>query len=475
MIRRIQKKLVEWNMVSKNDVLLVGVSGGADSVALLLLLHALKDEMEFSLEVVHVEHGIRGEESVADEMFVKNLCARLNVPCHEERVDVLGYSEEYSIGIEEAARILRYDVFARLAQEKNAKIALAHHMEDNAETVLFQMARGSSLTGLSGIQPVRKDENGVVYIRPLLFFRRSEIEAFLQEENVEYCMDSTNADLTYHRNYIRHEVLPKLAKVNSKAVAHINQSAQQLSLLKDYLDIEVEKYWNVVVLKEDDLKLDVKELLKLHKVLQQEIVYRALAFVAGVKKDISFAHVDEVLALCLNQSGKQVHLPYKVVAKKEYDTIRLYVEEDGKAENEKRCVVVSEQMLGQMTHGQEVKEIILGEMEKIRMRVFPFDGETSQIPQKPYTKWMDYDKIREGFCIRTRQSGDYFISDVLGHRKKLKQYFIDEKIPATEREQMWLLAQEQTVLWLVGGRMSEHIKVTQDTKTIVELEYTGGK
>ncbi len=475
MFQRVQKKLEELHMVSQGDLVLVGVSGGADSVALLLVLHGLKEEMGFSLEVLHVEHGIRGEESLKDAAFVKDLCERLQVPCHEIAVDVPDYCKKNGLGTEEAARILRYEAFSKLATEAGAKVALAHHMEDNAETILFQMARGSSLTGLCGMQPVRVDGNGVVYIRPLLFLHRDEIETFLGEQDQSYCIDSTNVELDYKRNYIRNEVLPKLSQVNDQAVSHINQTATQMSLFKNYLDLEVEKYWDETVSKEDVPTVDVAKLKGLHLALQQQIAYRAISETAGVKKDISAVHVEEVLSLCENQSGREIHLPYGIVVKKEYDKLRLY--KDAVKEQKKSIeVFVSPEVLEESLSKKEIYEVVLGDSgEKLVVKVFAYDGDSAQIPQKTYTKWLDYDKINKGFCIRTRQSGDYLISDALGHHKKLKQYFIDEKIPAAERNGMWLLAQENEVLWLIGGRISEHVKVTDDTKTVIELKYVGGK
>ena len=179
MLQELQKRMKELHMVSPGDKVLAGVSGGADSLCLLLSLRELQETLGFSLEVIHVEHGIRGEESKADAQFVVDLCEKLNVNYMVYEVDVPAFATEQKLGLEEAARILRYEVFEKIAKEKEAKIALAHHKEDNAETILFQLARGSSLAGLCGMQPIRVAENGVCYIRPLLFFQRNEIEEFL--------------------------------------------------------------------------------------------------------------------------------------------------------------------------------------------------------------------------------------------------------------------------------------------------------
>lgn len=476
MLQQLQKKIEEFHMILPGDTVLVGVSGGADSVCLLFALLEIQKYMDFALEVVHVEHGIRGEESKADAAFVEELCKCYQLLCHKIEVDVPLFCKQTGLGMEEAARMLRYQAFASLALEKNAKIALAHHQEDNAETILFQLLRGSSLTGLCGIQPVRRDSDGVCYIRPLLFFHRKEIEAFLEKKKISWCVDSTNTEIEYSRNFLRNRIIPELEKINAKAVEHMNQTAEHLSQVRDYLDFESEKAWERLVKAGDRLELDVSGVLGLHPVLQREIAYKAIICVAKQKKDITSTHVGDLLALCKSRSGKQISLPYGIRAWKSFDKIYLGTEE-------KQVIVCAEDVVYEVTadvldkifRSQKTEYIRFGEpAQEIRCRIFESTGESLEIPRKSCTKWFDYDKIKKGFCIRTRRSGDYFISDAVGHRKKLKSYFIDEKIPQEERGQKWLLAQENEVLWLLGGRMSEHIKVSQKTNYIFEITYDGG-
>lgn len=493
MRRSVQKKIEELHMIATGDRVLVGVSGGADSVCLLLILQELCHEMDFSVEAVHVEHGIRGAESQQDADFVENLCQRLQVPLHTIPVDVPSYCSDTGMGLEEAARELRYKAFVQLAWEQNAKIALAHHMEDNAETMLFQLLRGSSLTGLCGMQPIRRDDSGVTYIRPLLHIHREDIECYLQSCGQEYRVDSTNAELDYSRNYIRNIILPELRMVNAQAVAHMNTTAGQLADIRDFLAQETEKAWQQVIensQQDNDknntsitetaarcLTLNISKFELLHPALQKEVLYKAIAYMMGGRKDVAMVHVVDVLALCRNQSGKQIHLAGGLIAQKEYQQLKFsYKKEEELNKNEDiltqkgNDIYVLSEMLA-----QSPLEIFLNENgEKLSICVFPHNGKNAEIPQKPYTKWMDYDKIKEGFCIRTRRSGDVFIGDSQGHRKKLKQYMIDEKIPVSKRDEMWLLAQDNTVLWLIGGRMSEHIKVTANTKNIIEITYDGG-
>jgi len=489
MLKTVQKRIEELHMISPGDTVLAGVSGGADSICLLLVLAALKDRLDFSLEVVHIEHGIRGAESKVDATFVQETCKCMGISCHTEYVDVPRYCEETGLGIEEGARILRYREFARLAQLLKAKVALAHNIEDNAETVLFQMARGSSLVGLCGMQPIREDEQGVTYIRPLLSVHRKQIEEFLQEQGMEYRTDSTNAQLDYSRNFIRKEILPSLQTINAQAVEHIQGTAETLSEIKDYLAFEVENAWSQVLMhlqQEDEasnarsVRLKIDTLLGLHKVLQKEIIYRAIAEVSGGKKDIAAVHVTEVLGLCENQSGKRITLPNEVEARRDFDSLYLYkraliVSEKSAVDSADALFMVSAEQLQKLFETKEALEIpLLVQGEKLIISIMEKKENTGEIPQKRYTKWFDYDKIKTGFCIRTRKSGDYLISDVFGHRKKLKQYFIEEKISVEDRAHTWLLAQDSLIFWVIGGRLSEHAKITEDTKAIVEITYDGG-
>ena len=387
MLQKVQKTMVELNMVEAGDCLLAAVSGGADSVSLLLLLKELQPVLGFSLEAVHVEHGIRGEESLRDEQFVVELCKQHGIPLTCVKVDVPAYSKEHKMSLEEAARVLRYEAFSAVAGEKQAKVALAHHMEDNAETILFQMLRGSSLTGLCGMQPIREDETGVVYIRPLLRIHRKEIEDMLGAYGQAYCTDSTNAELEYSRNYLRSVVLPQLAQVNEQAVSHINKTAEQLGDIRDFLAQETQKAWAEVVTQEEAqvcMKLDA--LIRLHPALQKEVVLKAIAEVAGSRKDIAAVHVADVLELCGKQSGKEIQLPYQVVARRDFDTLVLF-----RRCEEKQTVwteVSGRELQAALESGETVEVPFGKEGELFRMRVFPYHGKSAELPKKPYTKWI---------------------------------------------------------------------------------------
>ena len=470
MIERVRSYIEQWNMIMPGTRVVAGVSGGADSVCLCLLLKQLSEEMNFTLEVIHVEHGIRGEDSRKDEQFVQRLCTELGILCHVEVVDVPAYATQHHMGLEEAARILRYRVFAGYAANvPECRIALAHHMEDNAETILLQMIRGSGLDGLCGMRPLRRGTNGECYIRPLLECSRSEIEEFLQSRGQAYCSDITNEDLSYSRNRVRHKVMPELSDINAQAVIHINQAAEFLGELRDYLDELTDTVMlRTVKTKEDGVALDVNSLENMPQVLRMRVIQRAAAQAAGAKKDWTRAHLEAIASLLTKQTGRRVDLPYELTAKRAYREILLYRKK--KDVSQKARMEISSKQLHDLCCSGE-KQTLVTEVQGSRftLRVFPFHGKISEIPRKMYTKWFDYDKIKNGFSIRNREPQDFFMFDVAGHHKKLGDYFITEKIPSEERERCLLITQGAQVLWIVGGRMGCTALVENTTRLILEI------
>lgn len=486
MTEEVRRWIEEENLIVPGDIVLAGVSGGADSVCLLLLLTAYQRQMDFSLRVLHVEHGIRGAESREDAVFVEKLCERLQVPCQIFEVDVPRYAEERHLGLEEAARELRYQSFWRAAGEVRAaecgtqsacmpcpvKIALAHHADDNAETILFQMARGSGVRGLGGIRAKRPLDEGVTLIRPLLGVTRRQIEAYLAERGESYRIDSTNEDTNYSRNRIRHEILPQLTQVNSQAVMHIAQSAGQLAELTDYLDAETARIAErVCEFAEGQCVVRAELFQDYPSVLQKEVLHRVLGETAGSRKDIGSVHVKSLLDLAGLQVGRRISLPYGLCAERIYDGIRISCEKD---HTEKRTDLheINLSVLENQPAGAWYT-IALGDGEAW-LRLCDYTEEFKEIPKKAYTKLLNYDKIKCNLQLRTRAGGDYLTIDEAGHRKKLKEYFVEEKVPGEARDKIWLLTEASHVLWVVGKRISAYYKIDTHTKKVLEIQMSGG-
>ncbi len=474
MIQKMWEYACEYHMICQKDRVLAGCSGGADSVALLLALKELQENCDFSLSAVHVEHGIRGEESKNDQRFVEELCNKHDIPLTVVSVDAGKYAKEHHMGLEEAARHVRYEAFSTVAGTLggNVKLALAHHLEDNAETILFQLARGSGIAGLCGIPMVRKEEHYTL-IRPLLSIGREEIERYLADKKQSYCMDSTNLDESCSRNRIRGQIMPQLALVNSRAAEHINQSAMQLWQINDYLEKETENAYGRCFEKRECGYLDIQGLSGLHPAIRSGVVRRCIFEMTGKRKDISAVHVQDILRLPGKQTGTRVQLPYGLTVTVSYDQLCFDTKDHGFWEKEE-CVIDAA-LLSELEDSGRTHVVALGEhRETLSIRVERCDIALEEIAKKTYTKILDYDKIREGFVIRNRMPGDYFVINEKGNRKTLSNYLIDEKIPAKERDRMYLLARGDEVIWLIGGRISENYKITGNTKRILTIEYNGG-
>ena len=467
-IQTMEALIREYQMICAGDHIIAGVSGGADSVCLLLGLLELRAVFGHQVSAVHVEHGIRGEEAYRDAAFVRNFCAKRGIKCHICHCRVPEYARKHGMSEEEAGRVLRYQALRAEAETfggQRVKIAVAHHRGDQAETVLFHLARGTGIQGLAGIAPVRGE-----IIRPLLTADREEIEAYLAACGQEFCQDATNAMDCYSRNRIRRQVLPALEQVNSRAAQHICQSAQQLREIHDYLKKQSAAAQELCcVMQPDRMKIEKEPFLQLDAVIQKEMVHQLLAMLAGSGRDLTREHVSQVIGLLERQNGRRVELPGQMQAVRVYGGVEIYL---GK-------------LAGNGTSEGEIRRQDTGilnkdgcrDMEKLfsfRIRE-DFSGHMSQISKKKYTKCFDYDKIKNGFCVRNRQPGDYLVVDASGSRQKLKKYLVNEKVPVTERNQLLLLADGAHIMWVVGYRISSYYKVEAHTRRILEVTFCGGE
>lgn len=490
MKKKVWEYVEKFHMIEPGDDVLVACSGGADSLALLLFLWEQSRCLDFRIKAVHVEHGIRGGESLSDAEFVRHFCEKRQIPCAVISVDAVSYARDKHLGLEEAARILRYSVLEEEAlrlrgdgiQPKyssdtevkpTVKIALAHHQEDNAETILFQLVRGSGLLGMCGIAPVRQEGN-LCYIRPFLCCSRGEIEQYLSDAGESFCVDSTNGDQGYSRNRIRSQIIPQLQEINHRAVEHMNRTASQLTEVWDYLNCETRRVLEEQVTRtQKGAFISASYLQSIHPCLQHAVVMELLAEVAGRRKDLTATHVQSALDLMSGQSGRRVFLPYQVTVTLEYDRL---IFSRGEREENGICMEIPGKFLGSLRENGDNREVLLGTKgERLILQVLPYSGMREEIEKKTYTKTFDYDMIKFGFCVRNRREGDYLVLDCHGHRKKLSNYFIDEKIPASQRDSCVLLTRGSEIFWHVGGRIGENYKVTDDTRWILKITYCGGE
>ena len=426
------KKLIDLSLLNNGETIAVALSGGKDSVCLLHVLLSLKTEFNLNIKAVHVDHSIRDKESERDANFVNALCEKLSVPLQTFKVDAIEFSKENKLSLEQGARLLRYQIFQKLLDEGFAqKIATAHHKNDNFETLLFNVFRGSGLLGASGIKSV----SGKI-IRPLLSVSKQEIDDYIEENSLSFVEDSTNFDSVYTRNYIRNEIVPKVLDRFPDA---INSTYRFSKIIAEEDEFLSELSHKALQEKDGDFYLSLST---------PDVLFRRAVIIAlknlGLEKDYEYQHVLSVISLKNSQSGAVITLPKNITAKREYDAVIF---------SNKTIETVTEEVpfLAKTTTFNGNKIVVT-------------DGELA----KPYLLF-DKDKIPSGAVIRTRRDGDVF-TKFGGGTKKLKEYLIDKKIPLSERDSLPLVAKGNIVYLIIGVEISDLVRVDDNTKTKLKIK-----
>ena len=457
-IDRIKTLIKENKLLDNEEKIIIGVSGGADSVCLLLVLKDILNPE--NIVAVHINHGIRGEEAARDEAFVKKLCEKYNICLEIRHLSIPEYSKKHKISEEEAGRILRYEIFEEIRKEKNAnKIAVAHNMNDTAETFLLNLSRGSGITGLTGIKII---SNRIV--RPLIKTSRDEIEKIVEYYGEAFITDSTNNSLIYARNKIRNKVLSELSQVNEQAVRHINEAADKLGKIEGYLLRESEKAYKKYVDVNENLLIK-NDIAELDEVITEEVLHRALIEAAGKARDIGSIHISYLNELFSKQVGREINLPYGIRAYRDYDGVRLI-----SAKSKKNTANYSLTMPELELMILEIDEIseVLTERDNIKLTLR--NGSIKNLLQNSCIRWFDYDKISENVILRYRKDGDYLIISGRGDRKRLKKYFTDSKIPLEKRDNIPVIACGNEILWILGYRTGEGARITRTTRKLLKME-----
>ena len=462
MLNKVRDYIREQGMITQGVAVIVALSGGADSVCLLTVLK----QLDFALRAVHVHHGIRGAEADRDEAVVQALCESLSVPLYVAHCQVPAYAAEHGLSEEEAGRILRYQILEEEAEiwerefsdGSRVKLALAHHRDDNAETILHHLLRGSGLTGLAGIRPVQGRR-----IRPLLCVGREEIRAFLEAGHISWWADSTSQSPDYTRNRIRSQVLPLLkTAVNEQAEEHILQAGQIIGQADAYLRQQAEEIWQEAGCgREEDLAaIPLTAFARQPEILKTYLIRHMLDQLHPGWKDIGSRHFTAIAELAGKPVGSRLDLPGGLMARTGYETLEIV------RKTEREVSVKTESGADGEIHGRQT-------VPELHMTVFSRQKD-QEIPKNQYTKWFDYDKIKGTLSVRTRRTGDYLILPS-GGSKTIARYMIDEKIPKEKREQILLLAEGSHVLWVVGFRISEYYKIEEHTENILQVTCDGGK
>lgn len=483
---QVVKQYIENNKLLKaGDLVIVGLSSGADSICLLELLYRLQGKLEIRLLAAHLHHGIRKETADRDYLFAEKFCEQRGITFRGKKVDVPRKARQSGHSLEEAGREERYLFFEELAgqyrKEAGVCLALAHHMNDQAETVLFRLARGTGLKGLCGMQPSMKRQYGrevLKVVRPLLGVSKQELLDFLAEQGIGYCEDETNQEMDYTRNRIRQEILPALGDgVNSAVVRHIAQTAGQAALAESFIQEQVKQSYDRTVKNTGQgLAIDLVQFGKEHLLLQQEVLRTALMVQSGSARDISREHIEALLRLAAGSGSGSISLPYGCEARRTYGWIYL-IEEGRDISGQQEMFLVEPSFIKEIPVLSEECPEWSWEQGALKIQVRLHISSDSvwirekkeEILKNDYTKCYDYDRMEGRLFFRTRKPGDVLQVGTQGQHKKLKEYLIETKVPAAQREKRLLLAQGSRILWVVGLRTSEEARVTEQTSRLLEV------
>jgi tRNA(Ile)-lysidine synthase len=459
MIEKVRRYISENSLIDPGDSIVVSLSGGPDSVALLHILHEIRDELGIELWAFHLNHMLRGAESDSDEIFCEKLCEDMGIELFSFRDDIAGRSADEKISVEAAGREKRYAMLREICSGRQInKIATAHNLNDNAESILMNIIRGTGMNGLCGIRPKRGN-----IIRPMLCVRKTEILGYLAEKNIAYVTDSTNMETDYPRNYIRHEIIPRIEdKFKTDLAGNVTRMAQILSDDNEYInDTAVVVYSENAKNEGHKILLDRLFIQNIKPTLQKRILLKAIEELKGNIKDIEEVHVCGIIGLLDKRSGSRIDLPGCLEAGIDFN--RLYIKDtryDTAPAIEAEIAVRygEKQYFSGYLFSMHICELCTDVNKK-------FKKNDSRI-------FVDRDKIGSGqLMLRHRQEKDTFAPYGRNVTKKLKKYFIEEKIPAEDRCKAVLLASGSDVVWIAGRDLSDRYKIDENTKNILVCEY----
>jgi tRNA(Ile)-lysidine synthase len=457
LINKVTATIKKYSMLSEKEKILVGLSGGPDSVCLLYVLNNLKEKFMPDLHAMYIDHTMRPEETPEEIEFCKLLCKRLDISFLTKSIDVKAYAKEQGLNRQEAARKLRYRILEETAYEINAhKIALGHTADDQAETVLMRLFRGSGPTGLSGIPPVRRN-----IIRPLIEIEREEIERILDERKIDFIVDSSNLKKNYLRNKIRLSLIPMLRELNPNIIETLSRTAEIFGEEERYFEIIVAKTLMKLISRKTDTRIELflAPFGIMNKVIMRRVLRKAMDE-TGSLRGINFIHIEDIIELIKNGNpGDRLYLPKGIRIIKEYSTL----------------ILTSEPAVKLNTYTLTIPgETILKE-GGILIKTSIVDSQESEVRSQNSGLWstlaiFDADRLTLPVIVRPRKNGDFFYPFGFGRRKKLQDFFVDEKVPRDERERIPLIVSGDDIVWVVGYRGDERFKVTEETKKILRLE-----
>lgn len=469
-LRKVENTVTTHGMLKQDDSVLIGVSGGPDSVALLHVLRLLTPRFSLTVGVAHLNHCLRGHASDKDAEFVKSIAERLNLPCYIHKEDVRTYQIENRLSPEEAGRRIRYAFLNTVARTNRFnRIALGHHADDNAELVLMNLLRGSGPTGLSGIPPVRDGK----IIRPLIKIRRSEIIHFLNQNRLRYISDSSNQEMRYLRNSVRHRLIPMLQKgYNPKIPETLNRLSSIMRSEEAWIEDVIHPLFesSVSTAQNDHINFSVSVLRRFHAAAQRRIIRKGISKIKGDLRRIAFAHIDDVIRLLNKEPAHgSLDLPGGIRIRRIRD--ELYISKEKRA---LRRLDTKNDHFQPPVFEYEITAPESVFIKEIHARIDFTEMNIQDIPDVrcagQYTVFFDKDTVNFPMILRNFRQGDRFRPLGLGGTQKLKKFFIDRKIPRDERVKCPILLSRGKIIWVAGHRIDESVRLTSSTRTVLKVE-----
>lgn len=455
----VEETIKKYDMLKPEDSIVVGLSGGPDSICLLHVLLGLRQAWGLKIYAAHLNHQFRGKDADEDALFVKEICREWDVEAFIQVFNVPAYAKEKGLSSEEAGREIRYRLFKEVADEVGSnKIAVAHNMNDNAETVLMNMFRGSGIEGLKGIEASRGE-----IIRPLINVRRDEIEAYCEEKALNPRIDKTNLEPIYGRNKIRLELIPYIENnFNANIMSTLHRLSDIVTLENDFLNKEAKNiFLEIAIIGANGIEYNINKLRNIHPSLMRRVIRIGIEKLTGSLRGIEYKNIEGVVDLLDKSTGAAVILPDNIKAYISYN--KLILKFDTKIENDKYYL--------KLENDQDNIAALPGFI--VRLQTMDV-SQIVDVKKDKHIVYIDKAKIKQELVLRNRLDGDIFSPIGLKGTKKLKEYFIDEKIPKEERDNIFLIADGREIVWVLGKRLSDKYKITGSTKEAIMINIMRG-
>lgn len=459
MLDKVINYIRDNNLIKEQDKVLVALSGGPDSVCLLHILYKLKKVLNIELGAIHINHMLRGEDSDNDEKYIGQLCDKLGINYYVKRIDIEYISKNTNVSLEVAGRNERYKAFEEIRSSNGYnKVAVAHNSNDQAETILMRMMRGTGLEGLTGIKAKRED--GV--IRPILCLNRREIEIYCEENKLNPRIDASNYERVYSRNKVRLDILPYMKEnFNKDIIDTLNRMALILQKDNEFIEEYSKRCYNIYC-KNCSNKLEVSK--KLFENEMESIITRVIimAFkeISKCYQNFEMKHIYEIVNLSRKGTGKMVNLTNNIICENLYGDIIFRIDNNNEKNRYSEIVLDKNNIFNKIIFDNYIVSFeVISNKNKV------------EFSKNNLIKLFDYDNIEKEIIIRHRKDGDRITPLGMNGSKKLKDIFINLKVPREKRDNIPILCFDDKISWIVGYKTSQESRITHDTKNILKITF----